>query len=36
MYFYICDDLCDLVPFVEFKKRKKHPQSSVIFSKITG
>ena len=28
--------LRDLVPFVQFKKREKHPWRSVTFSKITG
>ena len=32
----ICDILCDLVPFVQFKKRKKHPWRSVNFSKAAG
>ena len=26
----------DLVPFVQFKKREKHPLMSVIFSKVAG
>ena len=26
----------DLVPFVEFKKREKHPRGSVTFSKVAG
>ena len=30
----ICDALRDLVPFVQFKKREKHPLKSVTFSKI--
>ena len=30
----ICDKLHDLVPLVEFKKRKKHPWMSVTFSKV--
>ena len=31
----ICDDaLRDLVPFVQFKKREKHPWRSVTFSKV--
>ena len=30
----ICDDLRDLVPFVQLKKRKKHPWTSVAFSKV--
>ena len=29
-----CDVLCHLVPFVEFRKRKKHPRRSVTFSKF--
>ena len=33
---YICDVLRDLVPFVQFKKREKHPWKSVIFSKVAG
>ena len=32
----ICDVLYDLVPFVQFKKREKHPWRSVTFSKVTG
>ena len=32
----ICDALRDLVPFVQFKKCKKHPWRSVIFSKVAG
>ena len=28
--------LSDLVPFVQFKKRKKHPWRSVNFSKVAG
>ena len=28
----ICGALCDLVPFVQFKKREKHPWRSVNFS----
>ena len=27
----ICDALCDLVPFVQFKKREKHSKRSVTF-----
>ena len=33
---YICDVLRDLVPFVQFKKREKHPWKSVIFSEVAG
>ena len=33
---HICDALRDLVPFVQFKKREKHPWRSVNFSKIAG
>ena len=29
-----CDVLGDLVPFVQFKKREKHPCRSVTFSKV--
>ena len=29
-----CDALRDLVPFVQFKKREKHPWRSVTFSKV--
>ena len=36
MYMDICDALRDLVPFVQFKKRKKDSGRSVIFSKVTG
>ena len=32
----ICDVLRNLVPFVQFKKREKHPWSSVNFSKVAG
>ena len=28
--------LCHLVPFVQFKKREKHPWGSVTFSKVAG
>ena len=31
---YICDTLRDLVPFVQFKKREKHPWRSVTFSRL--
>ena len=30
----ICNALGDLVPSVQFKKREKHPSSSVTFSKV--
>ena len=29
---YICDALCDLLPFVQFKKREQRPWRSVTFS----
>ena len=32
----ICDALRDLVPFVQFKKREKHPWGSVNFNKVAG
>ena len=32
----ICDALRDLAPFVQFKKREKHPWRGVNFSKIAG
>ena len=32
----ISDALRDLVPFVQFKKREKHPWKSVNFSKVAG
>ena len=32
----ICGALSDLVPFVQFKKREKHPWRSVKFSKVAG
>ena len=32
----ICGALRDLAPFVQFKKRGKHPQRSVNFSKFAG
>ena len=33
-YVCICDALRDLVPFLQFKNRKKHPGRSVTFSKV--
>ena len=30
------DVLLDLVPFVQFKKREKHPWRNVTFSKVAG
>ena len=33
---YKCDVLHDLTPFVQFKKRKKHPWRSETFSKVPG
>ena len=30
------DALRDLLPFIQFKKREKHPRRSVNFSKIAG
>ena len=32
----ICDTLCNLIPFVLFKKREKHPFRIVTFSKVAG
>ena len=32
----ICDVLRDLVPFVQFKKREKHPWRNDTFSKVAG
>ena len=32
----ICNALRNLVPFVQFKKRGKHPRRSVTFSKVVG
>ena len=32
----ICDSLRNLVPFVQFKKREKHPCWSDTFSKVAG
>ena len=34
--FLKCGALHDLVPFVQFKKREKHPWRSVNFSKVAG
>ena len=34
--FFICGALHDLVPFVQFKKREKHPWRNVDFSKVAG
>ena len=31
-----CGALRDLVPFVQFKKREKHPWRRVDFSKVAG
>ena len=33
---HICDALRNLLPFVEFKKRQKHPWRSLTFGKVTG
>ena len=33
---FICDVLHDLVPFVQLKKREKHPWRSVSFCKVAG
>ena len=33
---YICSALRNLVPFVQFKKREKHPRRSVNFNKVAG
>ena len=30
----ICDVLCDLVAFAQFKKREKHPWKTVTLSKV--
>ena len=32
----MCGELRDLVLFVQFKKREKHPWRSVTFSKVAG
>ena len=32
----IRDALCDFLPFVQFKKREKHPWRSVTFNKVAG
>ena len=32
----VCDDLRNLVPFVQFKKREKHPWRGVTISKVAG
>ena len=32
----ICGALHDLIPFVQFKKRKKHPWRNINFSKVAG
>ena len=34
LYSSICGALWDLVPFVQFKKREKHPCRSFTFSKV--
>ena len=33
---FICDALRDLVSFVQFKKREKHPWRSDTLSKVAG
>ena len=33
---YICDNLPDLVPVVQFENREKHPCGSVTLSKVAG
>ena len=33
-HIFICDALRNLVPYVQFKKRKKHPWRSANFSKV--
>ena len=33
---YICEAFREFVPFVQFKKREKHPWRSVTFSKVAG
>ena len=35
-YLNACDPLRYLVPFVQFKKREKHPWRSITFSKVAG
>ena len=32
----MCDALRDLVPFIQFKKPKKHPWRNFTFSKVAG
>ena len=32
----ICDAVRDLVPFVQFKERDKHPRRTATFSKVAG
>ena len=34
-FIFICDALRNLVTFVDFKKREKHPWRSVDFNKVT-
>ena len=34
--FHICDTLRDLLPFVQFEKREKHPRRNVSLSKVAG
>ena len=36
LWMKICDALRDLVPFLQFKKREKHPWKTVTFSKVAG
>ena len=33
---YICDGLCDLVPFIQLKEREKNPWRSSTFRKVAG
>ena len=32
MRLIFCDALCDLIPFVQFKEREKHPSRIITFS----
>ena len=36
LWVFICDVLRDLVAFLQFKKREKHPWRIVTFSKVAG
>ena len=36
LVYNICDAFRDLLPFIQFKKREKHPRTRDIFGKVAG